>query len=165
MNSTPCAMASSANAAAHCQPRTSLPSHEIAAVNHPFVDDREPGLDFLWRQEMAFQLVAHRHALFALELCPPLRRVRDLDATDLVKTRLVPDSAAAEHCHCVLGELGHHLGIVGLKDEAGRMAGGAAGLKQWPLVNDGGVPSNQVGRDDRRRYSQQCQAPTMTTWA
>ena len=82
-------------------------------------------------------------AVPALEVSQPLGGLRNLYAADLVATRLAVHLEFHVAPDTVLGQVGHHLGRVGLEHEPGSVGGGPASLEERPLIQDHHIPPSE----------------------
>src|SRR5688572_9279169 len=76
----------------------------------------------------------------ALEIPPPLRGLGDLYAPHLVATRLAVQLELHVAPDAVSGQVGHHLGRVGLEHEPWSVGSRPTSLEQRPLIQDHYIP-------------------------
>src|ERR671910_801226 len=111
-----------------------------AAPDPVRIQNRHALHTLLRRNELGFEAPRGREPVLALEIFPPLLGLGDLYAPHLVATRPAVQLELHVAPDAVFGQVGHHLGRVGLEHEPGSVGGGPTSLEERSLIQDHHIP-------------------------
>ena len=94
----------------------------------------------------------------ALQVGESLRRPGDFQAAHWLGAWLTVELELRPQVHGVAGEVCHGLGRIDLKDQAGRVRRGAAGLEERALLDDYDVPPSELSQVVRHAASRDSRA-------